>query len=458
MQHPHPNLLFIFSDQQHWQALGCEDPFFQTPNLDAFAADSIFFERSFCSTPQCSPSRSSLLTGFYPSHTGVMGNVGNAGGQPLRIRSIGAELQEAGYHTGYFGKWHLGSDPVATAGWDEELRKIDDPLATEMAVRFLENRSSDHKPFALFVSINDPHDIYRFAKHAPGQDLSGVPLPGDWEKETFEGKPAVQRQYMEEDQGAEINGAAREEWQRYHDCYREKNRLFDAAAGRILNALDRCGDRENTAIVITSDHGDMDTHHRLIFKGPFLYEQMVRVPLMVQLPVSFDVTPRRIKDVDVVNVDLVPSIREICGLPPRESHGRSLLPLLTGHGPYDLRKFVVTQYYSKQKWVNPIRMIRTPNYKLNRHLHRGDELYDLTKDPDELVNLADQPASAEVIADLRDKLDQWMLDHEDPFYSQPITDREGNLLLNPAVKTPIGDLSGGGVLPIRTNPNHPTQN
>ena len=75
-----PNILLIFSDQQHWRAMGFMDSFFRTPHLDALAKESFVFENSFCTTPQCSPSRSSLLTGFYPTKTGVMGNVGAAGG------------------------------------------------------------------------------------------------------------------------------------------------------------------------------------------------------------------------------------------------------------------------------------------------------------------------------------------------------------------------------------------
>ena len=103
-----PNILLIFSDQQHWRAMGFLDSFFETPHLDALAGESVVFENCFCTTPQCSPSRSSLLTGFYPSKTEVIGNVGAAGGKQLAQETIGYELQSAGYRTGYFGKWHLG--------------------------------------------------------------------------------------------------------------------------------------------------------------------------------------------------------------------------------------------------------------------------------------------------------------------------------------------------------------
>lgn len=424
-----PNVVLIFSDQQHWEAMGCMDPFFETPALDAFAEKGILFERSFCTTPQCSPSRSTLLTGFYPSTTGVMGNVGNAGGAPLHLPTLGPELQAAGYHTGYFGKWHLGDDPTATAGWDECHFEVNDPVAEEHAVAFLENRQDKTEPFALFVSINNPHDIYGFRRHDTDRSLEETPLPVSWQNETFENKPAVQRQFMDEDQGKAIHDDRKEEWQQYHDCYREKTRLYDQQVGHVLDALDRSGRRGDTLVIITSDHGDMDTQHRLIFKGPFMYEHMVRVPLMIQVPEAFDpVTPRRVTEVDIVNTDLVPTLRDFCGLPQQESHGRSFAPLVTGKGSYEPRDIVVGQYYGKQDWVNPMRMIRTRTHKLIVHVQGDMELYDLVEDPHECGNRADDAASTEIISDLQAKLEQWMVDHQDPFHSQHVTDRQGNPL------------------------------
>ena len=142
-----PNILFMFTDQQHWQALGCVDDTFRTPALDRFAASSVCFTHAYCTTPQCSPSRPPLLTGPYPSKTGVMGDVGAAGGDELTGETIGLWLQRAGYTTAYFGKWHLGHHEVGTAGWDEDYgvtggEKRDDSEVTRRCRRHGIGRTS----------------------------------------------------------------------------------------------------------------------------------------------------------------------------------------------------------------------------------------------------------------------------------------------------------------------------
>jgi len=421
-----PNILLIFSDQQHWRAMGFLDSFFDTPHLDALAGESVVFENSFCTTPQCSPSRSSLLAGFYPSKTEVIGNVGAAGGKQLAQETIGYELQSAGYRTGYFGKWHLGDREVATKGWDQSNLKINDRSNESKAVAFLRQSAESATPFALFVSFNNPHDIYHFGRHRMEPADKSVALPPSWDRETLEGKPSVQKQFMLEDQGRAIWGKDRRVWEKYRDCYRTKTTLYDSNVGAVLDELKRQGLWDDTVIIVTSDHGDMDTNHRLIYKGPFMYEHMVRIPLMVRVPKQFKGTnARRVTDIDVVNVDVAPTIRDLCGLSHIACDGISLAPLLTASGRQKKREFVIGQYYSKQKWVNPIRMIRTHDFKLNRYIRHGEELYDLKNDPHELNNLVNDPEYAEVKADLSRKLDRWIKDNNDPFYSLKSTTRSG---------------------------------
>jgi len=417
-QPPRPNFVYLFSDQQHWQALGCVDPFFETPHLDAFASDATLFERAFCTTPQCSPSRSSMLTGLYPSKTGVMGNVGAAGGEPLRMKTLGAMLEEAGYHTAYFGKWHLGNDPAGNAGWTEQDFRGRDEKTTETAAGFLRSRRAGQEPFFLVASYLDPHDIYHFRNDPDPAAAKDVVLPKSWQQEGFDGKPSVQKQFMTDDQGTAIWGQPKETWQWYREFYRRKVKLFDDGAGQVLSALKEAGLWEDTIVIISSDHGDMDTQHRLIFKGPFMYEHMIRIPMIVRVPASLGGSLRgRVSDYDAVNVDLVPTIRDFAGLGPIPCDGLSLAPLLTGKPNPPKRDFVIGQYYSKQKWVNPIRTIRTSEFKFNRYIDHGEELYDLTNDPHELVNLAGDAGYREKRGELAAELDRWIETNGDPFYS-----------------------------------------
>jgi len=424
-----PNILVIFSDQQHWQAMGCMDSFFDTPHLDALAHESTVFENSFCTTPQCSPSRSSLLTGCYPHKTGVMGNVGAAGGKALAQKTIASELKAAGYHTGYFGKWHLGSQAVANAGWDQSHLKINDAVAQSRALAFLKQVGQGTQPFALFVSINNPHDIYHFKRHKMDPAGQEIALPPSWKHETFGDKPAVHKQFMLEDQGTAIWGKDRDIWEQYRDCYRAKTRLYDKNVGAVLDELKRQGLWDDTVVIAASDHGDMDTNHRLIYKGPFMYEHMVRVPLIIRVPPGLGGrAPKRLTQLDAVNVDIAPTIRDLCGLAPVACDGISMAPILTGASAQKTRAFVIGQYYSKQRWVNPIRMIRTPEFKFNRYVYHGEELYDLKNDPHELKNLAQDRQYADTRMDMSRALDQWIKENGDPFYSLSASTRKGEPL------------------------------
>ena len=355
-----------------------------------------------------------------------MGNVGAAGGERLMQETLASELKSSGYRTGYFGKWHLGDRQIATKGWDRSNLKINDRRSESDAVDFLRQSAASTKPFALFVSFNNPHDVYHFERHQVKAAAQDIALPPSWDRETLSDKPSVQKQFMLQDQGKVIWGKDRRVWQKYRDCYRTKTGLYDSNVGAVLDELKKQGLWDNTVIIVTSDHGDMDTNHKLIYKGPFMYEHMVRVPLMIRVPARFgSAGARRITDLDVVNVDIAPTIRDICGLSPVKCDGISLAPTLTGSKPQETRDFVIGQYYSKQKWVNPIRMIRTHAFKFNRYIRHGEELYDLKDDPHELKNLANDPKFADVKTELSRKLDRWIEENNDPFYSLDATTRSG---------------------------------
>ncbi len=407
------NILYLCSDQQHWQAQGSVDPFFDTPHQDALSEESTVFENAFCTTPQCSPSRSSMLTGFYPHTNGMMNNERAAGGTAIKLPTIGTHLQSAGYKTAIFGKWHLGNNPVANAGWDEETKKGPDPKTTERGLDFLERHSDSDKPFALFLMYLDPHDIYYYKPGESDVSIDDVKLSESWKKQDFDSVPKVHREFMEHNQGEFIVDANDETWKGYRDYYRQKVKLYDDHVGRIINKLKSEGLWENTIVINTSDHGDMDTFHRLVFKGPFMYEHMIRIPMSIRIP---GLKGQKTEH-NWVNVDTVPTIMDMAGASPLACDGQSALPIVTGKGSVDNREYVIAQYYGKQTWVNPIRTIRTKDWKYNLYTDWGEELYHLAEDPEEITNLAQEAGWADIKRHLREQLDDWMSTHEDPFYS-----------------------------------------
>ena len=339
------------------------------------------------------------MTGLYPSKTGVLGNMGSAGGNPLSMPTIATMLQKAGYWTAYFGKWHLGKDPVGTAGWNQDFgvtgpETEDDAAVTSHALEFLANARDSEQPFALFLSYLNPHDIYQFRREHFPTPTQPMTLPPTWHHKDLSTVPWVQSQFMFEDHGKVLTNAGIQAWERYRELYREKVHLYDLELGQVLHALQNAGLWSTTLVVVTSDHGDMDTQHGLVFKGPFMYEHMVRIPLLIKIPeAQIHAQIESTLDFPTINVDLAPTLADFAGFTLPQTDGLSLKPLLTGKGASPQRDAVIGQYYSKQNWVNPIRMIRTSQYKYNIYRGHGAELYHLASDPLELQNVVDDAAA-----------------------------------------------------------------
>ncbi|MCH2615266.1 MAG: sulfatase-like hydrolase/transferase [Opitutales bacterium] len=364
-----------------------------------------------------------MLTGFYPHTTEMLNNANSLGGTDLDLPTIGSHLQKAGYKTGIFGKWHLGDHPIGNSGWNEENKRGPDAKTTERGLDFLDRHANHDKPFALFLMYLDPHDIYHYK---PGQSdvrIDDVELPESWYHQNFDAVPKVHREFMEHNQGEFIINANEETWKGYRDFYRQKVKLYDDHVGRVVDRLKSLGLWDSTIVINTSDHGDMDTFHRLVFKGPFMYEHMLRIPMSIRLPCQ---TERRESDYPWVNVDTVPTLLELAGAEPIDCHGQSVAAILTGKGREPKRDYVISQYYGKQTWVNPIRSIRTAKWKYNLYTDWGEELYDLEKDPEEIVNLSQNRKYVQQKNRLKNQLNLWINDHVDPFYSYQTTPLKRN--------------------------------
>ncbi|MBI4874479.1 MAG: sulfatase-like hydrolase/transferase [Acidobacteria bacterium] len=387
-----PNVVVFMTDQESAQLPGPA----KLPHRERLNARGVEFTSAFCNTPQCSAARSSLLTGLEPHRTGVVTNVdGGSLGKSLspKLTTAGHVFRDAGYCTGYFGKWHLGSEEGSLAEFGfPTYERGRDKAVSEAAAKWIRAQTA---PWLAWVSILNPHDIYGIVKDLPGvQPRPGVRPPAT-ALANLEGKPAEQRQYMDKDQGRPTLGYTPEDWLRYRSYYLGLMEKADDCLGSVMGAIRNW---DNTIFVYIADHGDALGEHGLPFKGPFMYEPLIRIPFVVCAP---GLKPARRDDL-AVSIDLAPTLASLAGLRwPAAVAGRDLSRGPTG------RDAVFLEYYSKQKWVNPIRTIRTRRWKLNWYDSGHQELYDLREDPHEARNLASDPAALKTRRELEARLNAW---------------------------------------------------
>lgn len=416
-----PNILFLFSDDHHYQALGAAgNPHIRTPNLDRLAENGVLFRGATAATPQCCPSRGILLSGRYTHQSGLRSN-GRKSFRPDVGPLTMSELRRAGYHTALIGKWHIqprpaecgfaevrtwlpggGSrytDPALARGSEgrpEPMKGHITDIFADDAIRFLEQKRSD--PFFLWAAFNAPHS----------------PLaPSDY----TEAEVAVYGKRPNSD----LAPAGHEHWKSNFDwgIYYTTITRLDRAIGRIVSALEKTGQAKNTVIFFVGDNGFLAGAHGR--NGKVVgWEASARVPFLAS-GVGAGVKRGFVTDAPVSTVDLPATWLNLAGATvPREFAGESLMPLLGGR---DQREEGFCEWddsapgaLATGEQVEPYRMARTRTHKYIVWQSGREALYDFAKDPQELNDLSGSAPALK--RDLRSRHRRWMERTQDPWKAE----------------------------------------
>lgn len=401
-----PNILLITTDQQSATMLGCAgNPDLQTPNMDALAADGVRFEKAYAAQPLCIPQRCSWYTGLMPHQHGITFNVTDK--TVAAPSMMGQIFRDAGYATGYSGKWHVNvpTDDKVRHGF-EWIHNIRCNGADVGIVPDFEAFLSEHgdQPFLFSASFNNPHNICEAARGVPFAD-GDTGLPENLEQmpplpDNFaipEGEPSILREVQEMYREKNYPTQNWDEWRwRLHRWfYCRITEILDRRIGELLEVLRESGHAEDTLIVFSSDHGDGNAHHHWNQKQ-VLYDEAARVPFIVSRPGS---GLRRVDEAQLVNtgIDLIPTLCGLAGIDcPDHLEGLDWSSSLAEGDLSPKRDHLVieTEFGTFGKPAGHMgRAVRTPRYKYMVHSagENREFLADMDADPGETINLASSP-------------------------------------------------------------------
>ncbi len=427
-----PNIIFILTDDQRWDALGyAGNDIIHTPEMDRLAREGVYFQNAFVTTPICAASRASILTGMYERTHGYTFGQGEIKKEYID-QSYPLKMKASGYHTGFFGKFgvnYKGFSEMFDEGENYDRNgKFKDGrgyfyktigqdtvhltrYTGHKAIEFIQN-SPEGQPFCLSLSFSAPHahdpavDQYfyedQFASLYKDVEIK-IPLLGS--KKFFEAQP----EYVRE-------GENRTRWhwrydnaRKYQESVKGYYRMIsevDAEIGKIREALQEKGMADNTIIILTGDNGYFLGERQLAGKW-LMYDNSLRVPLIIYDPKNSN--PRDVGDM-VLNIDIPSTIFDFAGLEvPRTWQGRSLAGYVKGENPLASREEFVCEHLWQVDIIAPSEGIRTKNWKYFRYINdpEHEELYDLEKDPLEKKNLANKKQYLKKLNEMRERFNQY---------------------------------------------------
>jgi len=460
-----PNIVFLITDDQHWDSLGCMgNNIIQTPNLDRLATQGTLFRNTFVTASVCSVSRAAILTGAYPCSSGYGDLVAMVTPKNPDV-TYPAVLRAGGYETGYIGKWDVGSaeegfrmgmklfdywggdrlhgnywheaecpfvtnngrgskeqiqctcppkgsDPrIGLAGMTHPVH-FDRDIVPIKAKQFLDGRDCD-KPFFLTIAFRGPKDPWSdFPPDTAGLYRSNsVPIPATATELDAKGQPAFLSSSMGSDHGLSLVKDSR----RLSDEIRKNYRLIstiDQTVGKLREILATQGLDTNTIIVFTSDNGHFYGVHG--FWGKWLpYEESLRVPLIVYDPRLPKIQEGKSRDQMILNIDFAPTFISWAGLKiPSEMQGRSFAPLVGGQMIPWREDFYHEFTWTADGRIVPSEGMRSADWKYIRFFERKpvvEQLFDLKKDPGETVDLSSKPDFSAKLQEMRDRTDRCRL-------------------------------------------------
>lgn len=431
-----PNILIIMTDQHTADAMsnaGNKD--LSTPAMDQLAANGVRFTRAYCAQPLCTPSRTSIFSGKMPFETGFTGNAPEKDGLwPDSLLMMGKIFQNGGYKTGYVGKWHLPlpTTKISQHGFEyienTKFQDYNDAATPSFCASFI--KKNKDQPFLLVASFLNPHDICEWAR---GENLKMdlmenapppaqcPPLPANW------AIPANEPKIVREQQASNIRtypsvGWTADQWRQYRWAYNRLVEKVDQYIGMVLASLKKYGVEKNTIVIFTADHGDGYAAHSWNQKQ-VLYEESAKVPFIISKPGGW---PSRTDASLICNgTDIIPTICGLTGVKaPAYLKGADVSKRLSDPA-FVLRDTLVieTDFADNDRLLGISgRAVITGKYKYIIY-NKGDlkeQLFDLSKDPGEMDNLAVRSAYKKQVQQMNRYLKSWCTKNEDPFVKEKV--------------------------------------